>query len=141
MTHEELNVINLSYDLNDKIKFRLELNKKYNDLCYSIRKKKGSIPFYLKGICAFIIENWEYAKCLPREELYMVFNSIKLARSGGYIGSDNIVRSSLSNVAINPNLENYDSVKGRYESSYSIVPTTFTMQEFNELAENYKNSR
>lgn len=84
MNNEELVLQQGMTQLDSVFAFRIELNKNYSNLCWSIRKQKKSIPMYLRQILYLIEDNWEYVQQVPMEELYMVLNVLKLARSQGY---------------------------------------------------------
>lgn len=82
MNHEDLLLNQNNALLNPVFNFRVELNEGYNDLCYFIRKSwKKNIPIVLTSLLYLIKENWEHVDKLSYEELYMVLNVIKLARS------------------------------------------------------------
>lgn len=69
---------------NDILDFRVELNRSYNELCYSIRKNKKQIRTNLSNILSLISSNMDSLEFLSKEELYMALNVIKIARSKGY---------------------------------------------------------
>lgn len=81
MNHEELLQEQNNVLLHPALHFKVELNGLYNKLCFSIYKSKKSLPLVLNELLYLIQENWEYVDKLPYEELYMVLNVIKLARS------------------------------------------------------------
>lgn len=81
MNHEELLLEQSNVLLHPVFRFKVELNGLYNKLCFSIQKSKKSIPVVLNELLCLIQKNWEHVDKLPYEELYMVLNVIKLARS------------------------------------------------------------
>ncbi len=81
MTNEELELLGNGYLLDKDLEFSIRLNALYNDLCRAIRKSKWKITFILGEIVLLIDTHWENVHKLSREDLYMVFNCIKLARS------------------------------------------------------------
>lgn len=68
----------------DILVFRDELDKKYTELCWAVKRNKKAIRHYLIETLKVISGNMIYLEDLPKEELYMALNVIKLARSQGY---------------------------------------------------------
>ncbi len=61
--------------------FRMELNSEYDYLCYCIKKRKKLIRKCLGKIVLLIGRNWKYINFLSTEEMCIVLNCLKLARS------------------------------------------------------------
>ena len=83
MNKEEIELQKSAYLLDKNLKFYVELNNLYNQLCYGIKKRKWLIRPTLSKIVLLVEENWEQVYLLSREDMYMVLNCIKLARSAG----------------------------------------------------------
>lgn len=81
MTNEELELIKQTELLDKDIAFCNELNRKYDELCFHVRKKKGYFNYYLGDILDFVCGHWEDVDKLPKEDMYMVLNVLKLARN------------------------------------------------------------
>lgn len=89
---EIISFTNAMYMLSPSYRFRIDLNNKYNDLCLAIKKRRYAKRI-LQDILIFICNNFEYVNCLSKEELYMVLNCIRLARSEGMREAVNISSS------------------------------------------------
>ncbi len=81
MNNEEIELQKNAYLLDKDLQFYIELNELYNQLCYGIKKRKWLIRPTLGKIVLLVGENWEQVHHLPKEDMYMVLNCIKLARS------------------------------------------------------------
>lgn len=67
MNHEELLEQHNKVLLDPVVYFKMELNERYNRLCYSIRKNKKTIRIVLTSILYLIQEYWEYVDKLSYE--------------------------------------------------------------------------
>jgi hypothetical protein len=61
--------------------FSKTLNHLYDNLCSIIKTHEGDINIALMIILSFIAAYWEFANEFSKEDLYMVLNALKLARS------------------------------------------------------------
>ncbi len=74
--------------------FRMVLNEMYNELSWSIKKRrKRLIRKNFRCIINYIWQNIEFINKLSFEERYMVLNCVKIARSEGLDLSDDIYES------------------------------------------------
>lgn len=77
------------------IEFRTELNQKYSELCFSIKKDKKFIRQNLKNVLTVISWDMDLLEELPSDELYMALNVIRLARSQGYSKYSDLYNSEI----------------------------------------------
>ena len=88
------NIVTIDNEMNSDL-FLKELNKLYNEFTTIIFKdyeqnwsnelfatiaKRTDLYEKLDEICHFILYNFEFVSQLPKEDLYMVFNCIKLSK-------------------------------------------------------------
>ena len=81
MKNNELELIKQTELLDRDTAFCNELNRKHDKLCFHVRKKKSNFRHCLRDILDFVCGHWESVDKLPREDMYMVLNVLKFARS------------------------------------------------------------
>lgn len=65
--------------------FSEELNNLYSKFCWSIKRNKNFIRHDLDELLRLIANNWDKVPSLPKEDLYIVINALKIAKSENYI--------------------------------------------------------
>lgn len=146
MNNEELTLMRCG---GEELVFKKKFASLYDDFAsYVSSKQKNEEERKLMELGLYILHNWDYAKNLEYEDLYRVINVIKLIKSElvkeyDYvtIGDSNYLHVKLWGYysrVLYPNIEEDGITTLMNGIMYDCIKTTFNLEEFKKIEENYK---